>query len=308
MEGPILIPSSNPIGIRRESYDDWAEPACDLVSDPVRSASPSSTGVAVPGFLDHFIAFPTVIFTVLLGILVLYWLLVIVGALGVPSVDVDTSLDGGLEGAGEGLGAAEGLEGVAEGAEGASEAAGLGADGVLSGLFHASRLGTVPVTVSVSLLIFWMWLSSMFGSILLRPLLGDWGSAAVSLLVILPVAFVTGLILTSLSVRPLGPLFIVHSAPSRRNLAGRIVEVRSGSVTHDFGQAELADGGAGLILSVRCPKDKRLEKGDLAVIISYDEQADAYDVDKVDWLEPGESIGRYDAKDIINKMRKAGKL
>ena len=270
-------------------------------------------GVTVPGFLEHFVAFPTVIFTVLLGVLLLYWLLVIVGALGMPSVDIDAGFDGGLEGIGEGIGAAEGLEGAAEGgaegvAEGVGEAFGEGASSLWSGLFNASRLGTVPVTVATSLLVFWMWISSMFGNIFLRPFLGDWGAAAIGLLVILPLSFITGLILTSIAVRPLAPLFVVHAAPSRRNLAGRICEVRSGSVTADFGQAELADGGAGLILSVRCEKKNELKRGDLVVIVSYDEEKDTYDVEPVDWLEPGETIGRYKAEDILQQMRKAGKL
>ncbi len=256
------------------------------------------------GFLDHFVAFPTVIFTVLLGILLLYWLLVIVGALGMPSVDIDSGLDSGLEGIGDGIGGAEGFDGIGEAAEGVGE----GASGLLSGLFHASKLGTVPVTVATSLLVFWVWLSSMFGSILLRPYLPDWGAATLGLLVILPLSFITGLILTSLVVRPLGPLFVVHAAPSRRQLAGRICEVRSGSVTSDFGQAELADGGAGLILSVRCAKENDLKRGDLVVIVSYDEEKDTYDVEPVDWLEPGERVGRHEAQRIIQEMRKAGRL
>ena len=63
-------------------------------------------------FLDAVLSYPTVFFTVLLAAAFMYWVLVIVGAMGIDVLDID------FEGASEGVaeGAAEGAaEGLAEG-------------------------------------------------------------------------------------------------------------------------------------------------------------------------------------------------
>jgi hypothetical protein len=248
------------------------------------------------GFLDQLIMFPTVIFTVLMGVTVLYWMLVIFGAFGMPSVDLDVGIDGAVEGSVEGA------------VEGATEGLKAGASS-FEGIFHALRLKSVPLTLSGSLLVFWMWVSCIAGNMFLRPLLGGWASAAVSFLVVLPIAFVTGVILSSFAARLLAPLFVVHAAPSRRHLAGRVCEIRTTKVTADVGQAELATGsGAGLLIMVHCPKENDLKRGDLALIVDYDEEADSYLVEPVDWMEPGETIGPYKKQEIVEQLRQAGKL
>ncbi|MFY0576512.1 hypothetical protein ACN28S_21115 [Cystobacter fuscus] len=108
-------------------------------------------------FLAAILAFPTVLFTIPLGVVVGYWLTVIVGAVG---IDV---LDGGDMG-----GALEG------GAKGAIEG---GAKAALEGHAHGSFLdvlgfGGVPTTVSVSFVVFLSWLLSLAVGRPLQALLG----------------------------------------------------------------------------------------------------------------------------------------
>lgn len=95
-------------------------------------------------FLTLIFAFPTIVFTGLLGVMVFYWLFVIFGA-----VDVDAL--GGAEGAAEGAieGAAEGaIEGAAEAAvEGAIEGA---AEGAVEGAAEAAVEGAAEAAVEAA--------------------------------------------------------------------------------------------------------------------------------------------------------------
>ena len=86
-------------------------------------------------FLHQIMALPTVVYTALLGIVFVYWLFVIVGALDIDMVGGD--VEGLAEGAAEGgfEGAAEGaMEGATEGAmEGSRGRHGRRAEGVMEG-------------------------------------------------------------------------------------------------------------------------------------------------------------------------------
>ncbi|NVJ18827.1 hypothetical protein HV826_32405, partial [Myxococcus sp. AM010] len=58
-------------------------------------------------FLDTILAFPTALFTIVLGVVMTYWLFVIAGAVGIDLFDGDVTLESGgkaLSGAIEGGG------------------------------------------------------------------------------------------------------------------------------------------------------------------------------------------------------------
>ena len=50
----------------------------------------------------------------------------------------------------------------------------------------------------------------------------------------------------------------------------------------------MEDGGSGLMIHVTCSKANPLKKGDRALIIDFDAQKDSYEIEPIDWLEPGE--------------------
>ncbi len=235
-------------------------------------------------FLDAILAFPTVVFTIPLGVVVGYWLTVMVGAVGVDLLDGDLgdfalgakagAIEGGVKGAVEG------------GAHAAAEAHGHHEGG---SFLEVLGFGGVPVTVSVSFVVFLSWLLSLAVA---RPLQGMLGA--------LPGALVTGGlslgclavggVLAGLAVRPLRPLFATHQAPRRSELMGRVCVIASGRVDGRFGHATFADGGAGLILNVVCDKANELKRGEQALILAYDAARDAYEVEPVDWLLPEEAL------------------
>jgi hypothetical protein len=227
-------------------------------------------------FLNAILSFPTVLFTIPMGVVLGYWLTVIIGAVGVDLLDGDFG-DFAL-GAKQGSG--EALKGLAGGAtEGGAEAG--------ASLFEVLGFTGVPATVSVSFVVFFSWLLSLALTGPAQGLLGSFPGMLVS--GVLTVAFfVGGTALAGQAVRPLRSMFAVHQAPRRASLLGKVCVISSSQVDGKFGQATLEDGGAGLLLHVVCDEANELKRGDKALVLGYDPARDAYEVEPVDWLLPEE--------------------
>ena len=240
------------------------------------------------------LAFPAVIFTVLLALALIYWLFVLLGALDLDllgGAHGDAAPDlGGLEGAAKGAlegaakgaleGAAKGAaEGLADGVDGAD-----GADGVGS-LLAALELHRVPATVTLTLIAAFGWFTSALSTVLLGPLWLGWGLPRWTLgLAVLAGSFVAAVLLTSLSVRPLGPLFVTRHAQSKKDLVGRVCVISTGRVDERFGQATIDEGGASHILDVRCDTPGALRRGDRALLVSWDPDREVFSVEPLDTL------------------------
>jgi magnesium-transporting ATPase (P-type) len=233
-------------------------------------------------------SFPSVIYTVLLGVVLVYWTFVIAGVVDLDSADPGGSIEGATKGA---------LEGATKGAlEGATKGAleGLGGDGdidldvdadidghetgVLAALMSALHLGRVPVTTVLSLLVTFSWLSSVVSMQVVTRILAGFGGAFTSWLVLLA-APLLALPLTILAVRPLSRVFVEKRVTSRADLIGKTCVVRTGKVTEAFGEGTLEDGGAGLVVRVRVDGDKALQRGDHALIVEWDAKRDAFVVE-----------------------------
>jgi hypothetical protein len=234
------------------------------------------------------LSFPSVVFTVLLGVVLVYWTFVMVGVIHIGEGS-EGALEGKLEGATKGLleGAVHGLE--AHGDLGDfGDAADLGdagdagdalghteAPGGLAALVSALHLRSVPATVIISLVVTFSWLVSVVVMQLVTraaPALAGYGLSAVVVLV----APVLALPLTSIAARPLAKVFVVRRAPAKSDLIGQTCVVRTGTVNDKFGEATLADGGAGLVLQVRVDVNKQLSRGEQALIIDYDSERETF--------------------------------
>jgi hypothetical protein len=255
-------------------------------------------------FLSLISAFPVALFTALLSVVLLYWLMVILGAIDIDVLEFDglvEALDGGIEGAIDALdgaveGAADGaLEGTAEGsAEGAAEgsADGQGSLSGIAGLLHVLGLHGVPLTISLSLLIFLAWVTSMFGVDAVSRFASDWTGSVLMGSLIATVSLAVAVFLTARIVKPLRPAFKTVLAPRRSSFSGRVCTVVSVRVDSRFGRAEIEDGGAGLLVDVRCNQDNSLTRGDLALVFDYDREEDVYLVSPAD---PGLTASKGDS-------------
>lgn len=235
-------------------------------------------------FFSSILAFPTAVFTIAMGVVMAYWLFVIIGAVGIDLLDGNLDFEAG----GKALGGA--LEGGAEAVQGGAKAlAGHDHDlhvdgGILSALGYAG----IPLTVSVSLVSLFSWTLSVLSAsavhAALGPVLPGW---LVSLALGLA-CFIVGTVAGGFTVRPLRPIFVARKAPGRDSLMGRVCTISSGNVTDRHGHATFEDGAAGFLLNVVCDKANGLKRGDPALILSYDAQKGVYEVEPVDWLAPEE--------------------
>jgi len=257
-------------------------------------------------FLEVMLSFPTVVFTVMLALSVLYWLFVILGTLdmdllgsadGAADGAIDGALDAGVHGADCAIHGVEhavsGAGHAVHGADGAADALG-GADGTAeaaAGFFSALRLRRVPVTVSFSLFSAFSWLFSCltmqtFGPALASVSVPMWALGIPAMLI---VSF-AAIMVTSVAVRPLAKLFKTHVAgKSQTDLVGKVCVMSTGSVNESSGQADLEDGGAGLILQVRARAGNSIKRGDRVLIIGWDKKLGGFNIEPMKDLMPNSS-------------------
>lgn len=208
--------------------------------------------------IEASLHFPTVIFTIGLGIALVYWLFVLLGAL-----DID------LLGGSDASGVAKGLGDVVAGAKGGAEGIKLEHSG---GVWSGLGLGKVPVTITVSLILLVGWSGTL---LLSHYVVGDgWVRP-----MLLPLMLIVAVLVTAVLVRPLGPVFAIKEGKSNRDYVGHTCTISTGHVDDGFGQATLEDGATVLQIPVRCDAAGKFARGDKALIIDFDDKRQAYVVE-----------------------------
>jgi hypothetical protein len=191
-------------------------------------------------FLSTAFAFPTILFSAALTVVVVFWVLVLLGAADHDSFDGDV------------------------------EPAGIGASG----------LGGVPVAVAASLLIAIGWFTSLTGSVLLhRSNLAGIPYAALACTV-LAAAVLVAWVVTRRLVRTVAKLFPEERVPSRQDFVGMTCTVRTGRVDAGFGQAEVrARDGSTAVVQVRqldAKGEGPLAAGSTGLLYQYDEDGEFF--------------------------------
>ena len=217
-------------------------------------------------FLTSLFAFPTVIFSVVMGVAVLYWLLVIVGALDLDILHLGDHDFGSHEG-------------------GSDHDAHVGTNP--NAVLEFLRVGQVPITIIGSIFVFLGWSVTLLASTYIRPIVPDWswwlfGVAA------LVVAVVVAVLGTGWAVAPLAKLFSLDNQPKADDLIGKMVEVTSTEVTPRYGTARHDRAtGEDLILNVSCDPIHAFKRGDQAVVLDYDRASGIYRIAPLPHTKPG---------------------
>jgi hypothetical protein len=213
--------------------------------------------------------FPTAIYTVLLGIVLVYWLLAIMGLVDFESSDFGLDLGdaGGEADLGDVVHDAHTLDGEADG-----EAASLASRLVAFGL------GGVPISVVISLLALISWFLSAFASLWILPFVPTEILRYAAGAGILIGAFALALPATAACVRPLRGLFVKVNAISNASLVGRECQIETGSVDEKFGHAVVWGGGEEYHIRVVADVPNTLKRHDTALIVDYDEAAHVHRV------------------------------
>jgi len=190
-------------------------------------------------------AFPTAIYTVLLGVVLVYWLLAIIGMVDFESSGIDLDIETHADASVDDM-------------------------GTIASYVVAFGLHGVPFSIVVSLLVLVGWtLSFLAGVTLLAWVPTDILKWLVGL-VVLMVAFALSIVITARLVRPLRGLFVHHNAQSNASLVGQTCRVLTGTVDERQGRAEVAQRGASINIRVWSPSPNSLKRGDTALITEYD--------------------------------------
>lgn len=211
----------------------------------------------MPEFLSSLVAWPTAVFTVGLGTAALYWLLVIVGMF-------DLGLDGHADG-------------HADGHDG--DHAGDAGHGFWHGFLDFLAVGTVPISFSATLVLLAGWVLCLLGNLMLAPLMTTvipaWLFGSLLLIAVLAVS----LPLAAIGLLPFKTIFKhlndggqVH----KRGLVGRIARITSATADRSFGTATCDYEGDEHMIHVTTREDLRFAKGDLVVVVDYDDEADRF--------------------------------
>jgi len=221
------------------------------------------------------LSFPGTVYTVLLGVVLVYWLFVVLGAIHLG----DGSADGHIGGLGDA--AAD----VGDVGDGVHHEGGDGGDGsAVAALLHALHLRSVPITVVLSLIITFSWLVCTVAMQLVSRAMPAASQTLLGWIVLL-VSPVLALPLTSVSARPLAKVFAHPKGTSRTDLIGKTCVVRTGTVTSTFGEASLEDGGAGLVVRVRVDRELPVKRGDQMLIVDWDREHESFLVEPLDELD-----------------------
>jgi hypothetical protein len=218
--------------------------------------------------------FPVVVFTIGLGIVLIYWLFVLLGAL-----DIDL-LGGGDHDIGDALG---GHGHDIGGHDVGGHDVGHDADGDVDadGVFAKLGLGVVPITITVSFIMLVGWTGSLL-------VMHHFGHIAWLKWALLPGMLIGSMLVTSVLVRPLAPVFRIREGKSNREYVGHTCTITTATVDDTFGHASVEDGGTSLDIPVRCDRTGNLVRGDKALIIEFDEERQAYLVEPVSSILPTE--------------------
>lgn len=211
-------------------------------------------------FLSNVFTFPTLFYTGLLGLTLLYWMSSIFGL-----ADFDFDL---------GDASAEGV--ISESME--LESSDVSSSGWLSKL----KLDGIPLTISISLVIFFSWVISFLAVHYYQSKIDEaWVEIMLGFWVIIIAPFISAPIVGTL-LSPLKPLFakLKDGAEGRKaaSLIGEIVTIRTNKVTSDFGDADINIDGASLILKVRAEEPNTFKRGDRAYINNYNSEMNTYTV------------------------------
>ena len=196
-------------------------------------------------FLDAAFDLPTVVFTALLGVVLFYWLLALVGLVDIDASGVHLHLD------------------VADGDAG--EVA------TLASWLVALGLNGVPFSVVVTLIVLFGWTASCLAAMWLMPLVPTTLLRFAAGSGVFVGAVGLAVVLTARAVRPLRGLFVTHAARPNASLVGQPCRVLTGSVDTQVGRAEVQVRGAGINVRVWADTPNAFTRGSAARLTDYDE-------------------------------------
>ncbi|MEH0155219.1 hypothetical protein V6R21_13820 [Limibacter armeniacum] len=183
-------------------------------------------------------------YTILMAVVALYWLSVIIGVLDFDTFDIDLDADADIEVDGE--------------------------IGAMAQVLHYFNIGELPLMIIFSFWFLFMWV----GSVLTNHYLGN-DSWLIAGAILIPNAFVS-LMLTKYATKPFQKAFSHLTKEEDTSVIGKECKLIIPASLDKKGQAEVYTSGYHQRVYVKPLDDKKLQKGDTALIIEFDEQQKCY--------------------------------
>ncbi len=176
-------------------------------------------------------------YTILLGIVILFWLTVILGAFDIEVFDFEVEADG---------------------------------------FWSFLNLGTIPFSIWLSVFTFQIWLYSLVISAVLNNFawLIGYDSFRFLLGAIILIPLVT--ILTKVITKPLKRLLETNESLSKADFIGKTCLITSRMVSPKSGIARVHTGASPIIINVRAELSEGLKKNSEALIYEYDKEKDIF--------------------------------
>lgn len=198
-------------------------------------------------------------YTVLLGLVLFYWLTVFLGALDIDlfhfdvgvdaDIDVDIDVDADIDAGGH---------------------SSLSWGKVL----HFFNIGEAPFMIILSFMSFFMWA----GSVLFNHYTGN--SSQLVAFGLFFLLFIVSLFLTKFCSIPFAKFFAVFDKQLDRNVIGAVCQVKVSATENSLGQAEVDTEDFHQLVNIKTVEGLTLKKGDTALILEYNEEDNYYIVDR----------------------------
>lgn len=207
--------------------------------------------------LDLATSWPTAVYTTLLGVVVLYWVLALIGLVdfdhGHLSFDVHhhhVDWDGHS-----------------------------GHVSAIASYVVAFGLSGVPFSLVVSLMILVAWVATGLVAQFILPWVPTAPLRALAGLAVAVLAMAPAIVVTAWVIRPMRGLFVQHSARSNQSLIGMHCRVTTLTVTETFGQGVATDGTGSFNIRLSAREPNQIAKGSRVIIVDYDEGARRFRVE-----------------------------
>ncbi|MCI4668126.1 MAG: YqiJ family protein [Bacteroidia bacterium] len=200
------------------------------------------------------------IYTVLLMVVLVYWLTVFLGFLDLDFLDIDIDTDLDLE---MDVDIDADMD-VDVDADTDTDIDGDGAGWFLKGLSFFN-LGKIPFMVFLSFLSLSMWAIAMFSFAYFGQSL-PW----IGLIILLP-NFMVSLVVTKFFTWPMIPVFksLNKEASSFKDLVGKVATLKMDAYPNKRSQAEIMSNGSSFLLNVRSSDDQIIKKGTKVLLVEY---------------------------------------
>ncbi|MGJ8677599.1 MAG: hypothetical protein ACSHX0_08785 [Akkermansiaceae bacterium] len=191
--------------------------------------------------------------TILVGVFALYWIVCILGVVGVDAFDIDLDVDTDTGGDSS-------------------------FPNPISAMLRFVNAADVPMMVVCSLLAVYLWMLSMLGNYYLNAGQVEWRAIGIFV-----ASFILAVLLVKFTTAPLVPLFKkLEQHEIAEPAVGGTAVVISREVDGKYGQCEQQRvGGAPAILTCKTSEETPIPRGSEVAVVAYDKEKGVYSVRKI---------------------------